>query len=150
MRTITPSQLRDPEILAEAARRPVGIFDAKRETELVLGSRATWDTDRSLLNTYSLVLANAVVELPEDHPSAVALGPLGFAATWDVAERLWLLRQLAEAYAASVRDGSIQPIADFIEFIGRRSEAPRSRLAASVEPDELPAALRTKLSARSA
>ena len=41
-------------------------------------------------------------------------------------------------------------VPDFIEFIGRRSEAPRSRLAASVEPDELPAALRTKLSARSA
>ena len=131
------------------ARQPVGIFDAKRETELVLGSRATWDTDRSLLNTYSLVLANAVIELPDDRPSGVALGPLGFAATWDLAERLWLLRQLAEAYATSVRDKSIQPVADFIEFIGRRSEAPSSRLVAAVEPGSLPAALRMKLNARS-
>ncbi len=147
---MTPSQLRDPDVLAEAARQPVNIFDAKRETELVLAPRATWDTDHRLLHKYSLLLANAVVELPSEHPSAVALGDLGFAAVWDLAERVWLLRQLAEAYAASVRTESTTPVAEFVEFIGsRRSESP-SRLAAVVEPRSVPKALRAKLTARSA
>jgi hypothetical protein len=150
IRTITPSQLRDPEVLAEAASQPVAIFDAKRDTELVLASRATWDTDHTLLNTYSLLLANAVVELPDERPSAIALGPLGFASSWELAERVWLLRQLAEAFAASVRTESVRPIADFIAFIGRRTTEPPSRLAAPVEPSALPDVLRAKLGVRSA
>ncbi len=150
IRTIAPSQLRDPAVLAEAAGQPVGIFDAKRDTELILASRVTWDTDHALLNTYSLLLANAVVELPDERPSAVALGLLGFAASWELTERVWLLRQLAEAYAASVRTESVRPIADFIAFIGRRNTAPPSRLAAPVEPNALPDVLRAKLSVRSA
>lgn len=150
LRTISPSQLRDPEVLAEAAQHPINIFDAKRETELVLGPRSVWDSDQSLLNTYSLLLANAVVELPDQHPSAVALGDLGFAAAWPRPDRLWLLRQLAEVYAASVRTESTTPIVDFIKFFGQqRGATPPSRLAAIIEPNDVPAALRAKLAVRS-
>ncbi len=148
-RTVTPSQLRDPDVLAEASRQPLNIFDAKRETELVLGPRATWDTSQRLLHKYSLLLANAVVELPGEHPSAVALGDLGFAALWELPERVWLLRQLAEAYAASVRTESTVPVAAFVEFIGRQRSAAPARVSALVEPLAVPKALRAKLTARS-
>lgn len=150
IRTINPSQLREPDVLAEAALQPVYIFDAKRETELILGSRATWDTEHSLLHSYSLLLANCVVELPDDRPSAVALGLLGFAASWDLSDRMWLLRQLADAYAASVRIGSTKPIADFIYFVGLKRSEPHARIAASVEAKSLPKALVKKLKLRPA
>ena len=150
IRTINPSQLRDPEVLAEAANRPVNIFDAKRETELILGSRATWDTEHSLLHDYSLLLANCVVELPDERPSAVALGLVGFAASWDMADRMWLLRQLADVYAASVRLESTKPIADFIAFVGQKRSEDNARISAPIDPKSLPKALLKKLKPRSA
>jgi hypothetical protein len=151
LRTITPSQLRDPDVLAEAALQPVNIFDAKRDTELIMGSKAAWDTDQRLLNTYSLLLANAVVELPDEQPSPVALGALGFAASWPLPDRLWLLRQLAEVYAASVRLETVAPIVDFIEFMGRQpGNKPSARIAAPVEFEALPPVLQSKLLPRSA
>lgn len=148
IRTINPSQLRDPDVLTEAASQPVNIFDAKRETELVLGSRATWDTEQSLLHGYSLLLANCVVELPDEHPSAVALGLVGFAASWDLADRTWLLRQLAEVYAASVRTASTKPIADFIAFVGQSRLENSARIAAPIEPKSLPKVFLKKLKQR--
>jgi hypothetical protein len=148
IRTINPSQLRDPEVLAEAANRPINIFDAKRETELILGSRTTWDTEHSLLHGYSLLLANCVVELPDERPSAVALGLLGFAASWDLADRMWLLRQLADVYAASVRVESTKPIADFIAFVGQKRTVTDARITAPIEPKSLPKALLKKLKPR--
>ncbi len=148
IRTINPSQLRDPDVLTEAATRPINIFDAKRETELILGSRATWETEHSLLHSYSLLLANCVVELPDERPSAVALGLLGFAASWDALDRMWLLRQLADVYAASVRMESTKPIADFIAFVGQKRSGADARIAAPVEPKTLPKALLKKLKPR--
>lgn len=148
IRTINPSQLRDPDVLTEAASRPVNIFDAKRDTELILGSRATWETEHSLLHSYSLLLANCVVELPDERPSAVALGLVGFAASWDLADRMWLLRQLADVYAASVRIESTKPIEDFVAFVGQNRPENNARIAAPIEPKSLPKALLKKLKPR--
>lgn len=147
MKTITTSQLRDPDVLAEAALGPIAVFDGKRSTEMVLGPKSLWEADQSL-RACSMLLANAVVELPDDKPSPTALGPLGFAASWNVSDRLWLLNQLAEAYAESVRLNSPDPVDAFVAFVGRTGEGQPSRLAAPVAHDELPSALRQKLVAR--
>jgi hypothetical protein len=149
LRTVATSQLRDPDVLAEAARHPVAIFDAKRSTEMVIGPKVQWDANDTLLNTYSLVVANAIVELRGEQPSPVALGPIGFAASWSLPEREWLLSQLAEAYAESVRRGATGPIVDFIAFMSRSTESSApSRLNAPIEIDDIPAGLATKLTPR--
>lgn len=151
MRTVTPTQLRDPEVLARAGYEPLTVFDAKRETELVIGSREAWETRRELLDVYASVLANAVVELPDDRPSVAALGPLGFAASWTLNERLWLLRQVAEAFATSVQQRSTAPIAQFIGFIAQAGAetATPAALTGPIDVD-LPPTLAGRLRPRAA
>lgn len=148
MRTFTASQLRDPDVLAQAALAPVGIFDGKRATEMVLGPKTMWETGHRLLDC-SLLLANAVVELPDDRPSRTALGALGFAADWSLSDRQWLLGQLAEAYAESVRLDSTAPMEDFVRFVSLPDSGQSSRLAAPVAPEDLPMSFPGRLRLRS-
>jgi hypothetical protein len=98
VRTVTASELRDPEVLAEAGRGPIGVFDGRRQESLVLTSRASFDLDQRL-HEYMRLLAHAVVELSRTDPSPSALAEAGYVASWLPADRAWWLRSFAEAVA---------------------------------------------------
>ena len=67
LRTVTASELRDPEVLAAAGRAPVAVYDARRQETLVLTSRAAYDHDQRL-HHYLTLLAQ-----PEYYQQAIAL-----------------------------------------------------------------------------
>jgi hypothetical protein len=112
-RTVTASELRDPDVLAEAGRGPIGVYDSRRQDSLVLTSRAAYERDQQL-QRYLGLLAHAVVELSREDPSPAALGEVGYVATWLPPDRAWWLRGFAEATAAGVTSGSAEPIVGFI------------------------------------
>jgi hypothetical protein len=146
-RTVTASELRDPDVLAEAGRGPIGVYDVRRQESLVLTSRALFDTDQRLQSCLGL-LAHAVVELSRDDPSSAALGEAGYVADWLPADRAWWLRNFAEAVAAGVAEGSTEPITGFIAFASSADAAVPSRLEAPISAASLSPAMAAKLKPR--
>jgi hypothetical protein len=149
VRTVTASELRDPEVLAEAGRGPIGVYDVRRQESLVLTSRASFDTDQRL-QSYLGMLAHAVVELSRDDPSSAALGAAGYVADWLPADRSWWLRNFAEAVSAAVADGSTEPVAGFIVFASMADAAVPSRLESPISIPSLSPAMAAKLKLRTA
>ncbi len=147
-RTVTASELRDPDVLAEAGRWPIGVYDARRQDSLVLMSRAAFDTDQAL-QKYMGLLAHAVVELSRDDPSPAALGEVGYVATWLPADRAWWLRGFAEAVSAAVSVAMLDPITGFIE-LARDADSARtpSTLEAPIDASLFSSEVKTKLAQR--
>jgi hypothetical protein len=143
-RTVTASELRDPEVLAEAGRTPIGVYDSRRQETLVLTSRAAFETDQRL-HDYMGLLAHAVVELSRDDPSPAALGEAGYVTSWLPADRIWWLRGLAEAVAASVAEGSVEPVAGFVRLARSADFSMESRLERPIESGRFTASTRAKL-----
>jgi hypothetical protein len=147
VRTVTASELRDPEVLAEAGRGPIGVFDGRRQESLVLTSRASFDLDQRL-HEYMRLLAHAVVELSRTDPSPSALAEAGYVASWLPADRAWWLRSFAEAVAAGSAEGSVDPIEGFIRLARESESALRSPLEAEIDASRFPAAIAAKLNRR--
>jgi hypothetical protein len=131
-RTVTASELRDPDVLAEAGRGPIGVYDGRRQESLVLTSRSAFDTDQEL-HRYMSLLAHCVVELARPDPSPAALGEAGYVAGWMPADRAWWLRGLAEAVGVAVTEQTAEPIAGFIRAAGNASSAPASPLERPID-----------------
>lgn len=146
-RTVTASELRDPEVLAEAGRTPIGVYDSRRQETLVLTSRAAFETDQRL-HDYMGLLAHAVVELPREDPSPVALGEAGYVASWLPADRVWWLRGLAEAVAESVAVGSVEPVAGFVRLARHADSSIDSPLEQPIDANRFAPATAGKLQPR--
>jgi hypothetical protein len=146
-RTVTASELRDPEILAEAGRTPIGVFDGRRQESLVLTSRASFDADQRL-HYYMGLLANAVVEIGRDDPSPVALGEAGYVADWSPADRAWWLRGFAEVIAASAADDNTAAIAGFIAMARDSETALPTALETEIDASRFSVATAAKLKPR--
>jgi hypothetical protein len=123
-RTVTASELRDPEVLAEAGRGPIGVYDGRRQDSLVLTSRAAFDTDQQL-QRYMGLLAHAVIELGREDPSPAALAEVGYVTTWLPNDRAWWLRGFAEAIATGASEGLLEPITGFIA-VARSADSART------------------------
>jgi hypothetical protein len=147
VRTVTASELRDPEVLAEAGRAPIGVYDSRRQDSLVLTSRAAFDADQEL-HRYMGLLAHAVVELERADPSPVALGEVGYVTTWLPSDRKWWLRSFAEVIATAAADGTTEPIAGFIRLARLASTATPSALEAPIDASLFPAEIAAKLQLR--
>ncbi len=147
VRTVTASELRDPEVLAEAGRAPIGVYDSRRQDSLVLTSRAAFDLDQEL-HRYMGLLAHAVVELGRADPSPVALGEVGYVTTWLPADRTWWLRSFAEVIATAATDGTTEPIAGFIRLARVADTTVPSVLEAPVDASRFPADVAAKLQPR--
>lgn len=144
LRTVTASELRDPEVLAAAGRAPVAVYDARRQETLVLTSRAAYDHDQRL-HHYLTLLAHAVVELGRDDPSPAALGEAGYVADWLPEDRSWWLRSFAEVVAVAVAEGSTEPIAGFVRFAALAATAPESALEQPIDRTRFNQATAAKL-----
>ncbi len=143
-RTVTASELRDPEVLAEAGRTPIGVYDSRRQETLVLTSRAAFETDQRL-HEYMGLLAHAVVELARDDPSPSALGEAGYVASWLPADRIWWLRGLAEAVAASAAEGSVEPVAGFVRLARSADSTMESALERPIDAGRFAPSTQAKL-----
>ena len=132
LRTVTASELRDPEVLAEAGRGPIGVFDGRRSESLVLTSRAAYDNDQQL-HRYMGLLAHAVVELAREDPSPAALAEAGYVADWLPEHRRWWLRSFAEVVAAAAEAGSTESIVGFINQARKANESIPSPLESPID-----------------
>lgn len=149
LRTVTASELRDPEVLAEAGRGPIGVFDGRRSESLVLTSRAAYDNDQQL-HRFMGLLAHAVVELAREDPSPSALAEAGYVADWLSEHRTWWLRSFAEVVASAAELGSTESITGFIEQARKANESVASRLEASIDASRFSAKTKKKLILRTA
>ncbi len=147
LRTVTASDLRDPEVLAEAGRSPIGVFDGRRSESLVLTSRAAYDNDQQL-HRFMGLLAHAVVELAREDPSPSALAEAGYVADWLPVHRTWWLRSFAEVVASAAEQGSTEPIVGFIEQARKADESMASPLESTIDAARFAAKTKKKLIAR--
>ena len=146
-RTVTASELRDPEVLAEAGRTPIGVYDSRRQETLVLTSRVAFETDQRL-HDYTGLLAHAVIELSRDDPSPAALGDAGYVASWLPADRAWWLRGFAEAVSASVAAGTVEPVAGFIRLARDADSPTESALGSPIDAMRFASSTAAKLRPR--
>ena len=149
LRTVTASELRDPEVLAEAGRGPIGVFDGRRSESLVLTSRAAYDNDQQL-HRFMGLLAHAVVELAREDPSPSALAEAGYVADWLPEHRTWWLRSFAEVVASAAEQGSTESITGFIEQARKANESVASPLEATIDASRFGAKTKKKLMLRTA
>jgi hypothetical protein len=139
---VTRSQLRDPAVLAAAARGPVEVSTGRGGEPLALLPLASLRASaqiEALTETFLRLLA--ALRVPNAPP--VLFGRAAFVAGWDQRERQRFVDGFADSLAESIRTGSPKPAEFFLSANERAASRPPSTSPAFTGElsDEVAAAL---------